>query len=133
VCAITPTVDPAVAKDGHTYERKTIEDWFEQSSGVDSIDSAISPKTGDVIGRQLTPNHAMGVMIGDEESKGSMAPPPPPPRPPVFGFYFTGPLACWLGVGVPIQRREERQCRSIDWVIGYRMADGGRGRPVYRQ
>jgi hypothetical protein len=31
-----------------------------------------APKTGDVVGRQLTPKHAMRVMIGDEESKGSV-------------------------------------------------------------
>jgi outer membrane biosynthesis protein TonB len=56
--------DPVVAKDGHTYERKAIEDWFRQSS--------ISPKTLDVIGRQLTPNHTVRALIGDEESRRRM-------------------------------------------------------------
>jgi hypothetical protein len=75
LCPITLELmrDPVVAKDGHTYERKAIEDWFEQSSRTDR--NAISPKTGDVIGRQLTPIHAMRAMIGDEVSKRSMIEP----------------------------------------------------------
>jgi hypothetical protein len=59
LCPITLELmrDPVLAKDGHTYERKAIEDWFGQSNGASS--TAISPKTGDMTGRQLTPNHAL--------------------------------------------------------------------------
>jgi hypothetical protein len=74
-CPITLELmrDPVVAKDGHTYERTAIEDWFRQSSGTDR--NAISPKTGDAMGCKLTPNHAMKAMIRDEESKTSMVEP----------------------------------------------------------
>jgi hypothetical protein len=75
LCPITLELmrDPVLAKDGHTYERKAIEDWFEQSSGTDR--NAISPKTLDMIGRQLTPNHTVRALIGDEESRRSMIEP----------------------------------------------------------
>jgi hypothetical protein len=79
-CPITLELmrDPVLAKDGHTYERKAIKDWFER--GTDR--NAISPKTLDEIGRQLTPNHAMKALIGDEESKRSILAAPAAPAPP---------------------------------------------------
>jgi hypothetical protein len=98
-CPITLELmrDPVLAKDGHTYERKAIEDWFEQSSGTDR--NAISPKTLDVIGRQLTPNHAMKALIGDEESRRSIlaapAAPAPPAAPAVLPSFLQQPPTTW--------------------------------------
>jgi hypothetical protein len=66
-CPITLELmqDPVSARDGHTYERSAIENWFAQSS--QSGRTATSPKTGDLIGRQLLPNHTVRTLI--EEAK----------------------------------------------------------------
>lgn len=42
-------VDPVIAEDGHTYERKSIETWL--------ISHNTSPKTNLLIGKLLIPNH----------------------------------------------------------------------------
>jgi hypothetical protein len=65
ICPITLELmqDPVIAKDGHTYERGAILDWFRESKAAGR--GAISPKTGDKIGRQLVPNHGFRALITD--------------------------------------------------------------------
>lgn len=53
LCPITREImeDPVVAKDGHTYERESIEMWFRNNSR--------SPKTNSEISTELVPNYAL--------------------------------------------------------------------------
>jgi hypothetical protein len=49
-------IDPVICSDGHTYERKYIEDWLEISNK--------SPMTGEIIfSRHLYPNHLVKSML----------------------------------------------------------------------
>lgn len=57
-------IDPVVATDGHTYERRAIQRWFEQQQeqGV----QLTSPKTGQILdSARLIPNHAVRAQIRD--------------------------------------------------------------------
>ena len=63
VCPISQEVmsDPVVASDGHTYERRCIEDWI-NLKGLD----ATSPKTNErLVHHHLTPNHTLKSGIAD--------------------------------------------------------------------
>ena len=63
VCPISHVVmsDPVVASDGHTYERRCIEDWI-NLKGLD----ATSPKTNErLVHHHLTPNHTLKSGIAD--------------------------------------------------------------------
>ncbi len=49
-------IDPVIASDGHTYERKKIEDWF--------MNSDKSPMTGLVVcSKELYPNYAIKSLL----------------------------------------------------------------------
>ena len=66
-------VDPVIAEDGHSYEKKEIERWFREHHR--------SPKTNQPIGTTLTENHALRNVIQDwqrakqahESSAGALA------------------------------------------------------------
>ncbi len=52
----TEIIDPVLTVDGHTYERKAIEDWF--------LKSDVSPKTGLALSsKNLTPNIVLKAII----------------------------------------------------------------------
>lgn len=58
ICPITQEImiDPVVASDGHTYERKAIEMWLQSHNS--------SPMTGlQLTNKQLTPSHTLKSMI----------------------------------------------------------------------
>ena len=57
-------VDPVVAEDGHTYERKYIEQWIEQH-----IEDLISPYKRTSMGPLLTPNTQLKHTIADALAK----------------------------------------------------------------
>ena len=56
ICPITQDymVDPVVAADGHSYERRAIEIWFEQRGA-----RADSPMGGALAHHELTPNYTL--------------------------------------------------------------------------
>ena len=60
LCPISHEVmtEPVVAGDGHTYERKNIEEWLRRSN-------AVSPLTNQPMHRRLTPNHALKSIIAN--------------------------------------------------------------------
>ena len=57
VCPITADIMlfPVVAMDGHTYEKRAIEDWYKQNR--------TSPVTREAINPSLIPNHSMRSQI----------------------------------------------------------------------
>jgi hypothetical protein len=67
-CPITMELmhNPAIASDGHTYEREAIEAWLAKG-GTD----VLSPKTNEpLLDRVLTPNHSLRVLILDWQTIG---------------------------------------------------------------
>ena len=66
-CPITQfrMVDPVIAKDGHSYDRKAIQQWFDAGHNT-------SPKQNNVISTELTPNHGLKTQIQEwvEENTG---------------------------------------------------------------
>ena len=63
VCPISQelTTDPVVAADGHTYDRRYIEDWINLKGA-----NATSPKTNErLVHHHLIPNHTLKSGIGD--------------------------------------------------------------------
>jgi len=67
LCSITHELmrDPVIAADGHTYERRVIEEWLEEHS--------TSPKTGaEIESKALFPNHmARGMITEWQEAQHS--------------------------------------------------------------
>mmetsp|Transcript_20588 Transcript_20588/g.45090 ORF Transcript_20588/g.45090 Transcript_20588/m.45090 type:complete len:291 (+) Transcript_20588:1771-2643(+) len=59
--------DPVVAADGHTYERKAIEDWFQKQDSTESFRQykmTLSPMTNEpLIHRMLVPNRVLKSII----------------------------------------------------------------------
>ena len=66
-CPITQfrMVDPVIAKDGHSYDREAIQQWFDAGHNT-------SPKQNNVISTELTPNHGLKTLIQEwvEENTG---------------------------------------------------------------
>ena len=66
-CPITQfrMVDPVIAKDGHSYDRMAIQQWFDAGHNT-------SPKQNNVISMELTPNHGLKTQIQEwvEENTG---------------------------------------------------------------
>lgn len=71
-------VDPVVASDGHSYERRQLEQWFRVRGRM------ISPLTNSPISGQLVPNITLRKAIEEWEDKqvSFVCKPPPGPRPP---------------------------------------------------
>eukprot|EP00966_Prymnesium_polylepis_P058453 1353642-Prymnesium_polylepis.1 len=64
MCPITLELmaDPCIAADGHSYERTSLERWFEHSS--------LSPVTGKVLlHRCIVPNHALRNLITESSGR----------------------------------------------------------------
>jgi hypothetical protein len=75
-CPIDDVVmtNPVFAEDGHTYGEAGILKWFK--------DHDTSPKTREVIGKKLTPNHVLrGVILEWQERLASQAAPAKAPNP----------------------------------------------------
>jgi hypothetical protein len=62
-CPITLELmtDPVVAEDGHSYERTAIARWFAEGHQT-------SPKSREIIGPALLPNHAMRALMSVSEN-----------------------------------------------------------------
>jgi len=81
VCPITKEliVDPVIAADGHTYDRRAIEEWFyglnnirnnNSDNGTNNI-RRTSPKTGEPLDHiHLIPNHNLKRLLGDMIREG---------------------------------------------------------------
>lgn len=70
-CPITQMVmvDPVCTCDGHTYERKAIEDWFRANAR-----NTRSPSTNlPLANKKLTPNHALKKVIQDSHDAAAVA------------------------------------------------------------
>ena len=59
-------VDPVIAEDGHTYERRAIVEWFKRRI------PATSPMTKEVIGTSLKPNYALRAIVEDLVASGGL-------------------------------------------------------------
>ena len=76
ICPITTELmtDPVVAADGHTYERSSIETWFQQCG-----DAPKSPLTNVVLpSAMLIPNHALRKAIAELTARQNGTAPPAP-------------------------------------------------------
>ena len=51
-------IDPVIAKDGHSYDREAIQQWFDAGHNT-------SPKENNIISTELTPNHGLKTQIQD--------------------------------------------------------------------
>ena len=60
--------DPVIAKDGHTYERAAIQEWFDHHPPPDTR----SPMTNELLkDADLIPNVSLRKLIRDFESRAS--------------------------------------------------------------
>jgi hypothetical protein len=68
LCPITASVmrDPVIAKDGHTYERAAIKEWFDQHPPP----GCRSPMTNELLkDGELLPNVTLRKLIQDYENR----------------------------------------------------------------
>ena len=75
LCPISqePMVDPVMASDGHTYERRSIEQWFSTNPAASTVKS---PMTGAALpNKNLIPNIAIRKLIQDLRGNNNGPPP----------------------------------------------------------